>query len=120
RTVDSLIQSDRITYDSASELTYAYGYDGKEVSLTKQDSPGQPPTTARGKSLRYNKKTRESRLDDPQALSFTDLKSGIRPKSFYPDLGGSPKVTDPTKLPRVPFQRAPRNSTERKSFTGGT
>jgi hypothetical protein len=120
RTIDSLIQADRITYDSASELTYAYGEDGKEVSLTKQDSPGQPPSTARGKTLRYNKATRASDFKDPQTITFTDLKSGIRAKPFTPDVGGSPKKPDLVKPQRMPLQRTPRQSTERKSFTGGT
>ena len=112
------IQADRITYDSATELTYAYADDGKEVSLTKQDSFGQKPSSLRGKSLRYNKATRESRIDDPQAIQFTDLKSGIRPKPFFPDLGGTPKPPDPLKPQRMPLQRQPRNSTERNGFTG--
>ena len=112
------IQADRITYDSASELTYAYGDDGKEVSVTKQDSLGQRPTTIRGKSVRYNKATRESRFDDPQAIQFTDLKSGIRPKPYYPDTGGSPKPPELIKPQRLPLQRQLRNSTERNGFTG--
>ena len=117
-TNDSQIQADRITYDSASELTYAYGDDGREVSLTKQDSRGQPFNAGRGKSLRYNKATGESRLDDPHAITFTDLKSGIRPKPYFPDLGGTLKPGDPIKMPRFQIQRVPRNSTERNSFTG--
>ena len=82
--------------------------------MTKQDSFGQRPSTIKGKTLRYNKVTRESRIDDPQAIQFTDLKSGVRPKPFYPDLGGSPKPGELPKPYRMPLQRAPRNSTERK------
>ncbi len=112
------VQADRITYDSLSELTYAYADDGKEVALTKQDSFGQRPSTLRGKSLRYNKATRESRIDDPQAIQFTDLKSGIRPVPYFPDLGGTPKPPEIPKPLRMPLQRQPRNSTERNGFTG--
>ena len=119
RTIDSLIQADRITFDSGQDLIYAYGDDGKEVSLTKQESPGQPATTARGKSLRFNNKTHESELNNPQALQFTDLKSGLRPKPFFPDLGGTPKPLDPVKLPRLGPQRQSRSATERKTFSGG-
>jgi hypothetical protein len=112
------IQADRITYNSASALAYGYGYDGKEVSITKQDSPGQRPTTSRGKTVLYNKDTRQSKIDDPQALSFVDLKSGIRSKPFFPELGGSPKPLDPKPQPRVPLQRQGKVSTERNGFTG--
>jgi hypothetical protein len=114
-----IIQADRVTYNSATNLTYAYGDDGKEVSITKQDSAGQRPISSRGKSVRYNNRTRESDLKDPNAMEFTDLKTGIRSKPFMPDLGGSPKPGDPIKQPRTPLQRQGRNATERKSFSGG-
>jgi hypothetical protein len=114
-----VIQADRVTYNSATSLTYAYGEDDKEVSITKQESPGQRPTTTRGKMVRYNNVTRESDLKDPHAIQITDLKTGLRAKAFMPDLGGSPKPIDPKPLPRPPLQRQGRNSTERKSFTGG-
>jgi hypothetical protein len=119
RTVDSTIQADRITYDSSTELMYAYGEDDKEVSLTKQESDGQTPTTTRGKTLRYNKATRASDFQDPQFIQFVDLKSGFRPKPYYPDLGGTPDPFQPPKPPRLPFQRTQRSSTERKTFTNG-
>jgi hypothetical protein len=112
------ILADRITYDSASGLIYGYGDDGKEVSVTKQDSRGQKPSTARGKSVRYNKETGAFDLNDPQALQFVDLKSGLRPKPYFPYLGGTLKPPDPPKTPRMPLQRSPRNSTERNAFTG--
>ncbi len=112
------IQADRITYNSASALAYGYGYDGKEVSINKQESFGQRPTTSRGKTVMYNKDTRQSKIDDPQALSFVDLKSGIRSKPFFPELGGSPKPLDPKPQPRVPLQRQGKVSTERNGFTG--
>ena len=47
-----------------------------------------------------------------------DLKSGVRPKPFYPDLGGTPKPFDPIKAQRMPLARPSRNSTERNPFTG--
>ena len=115
RTTDSLIQADLITYDSKTELTYAYGLDGKEVSLAKQDAPGQPASTTRGKTLRYNKLTRESDFKDPQAITFTDLKTGIRPKSAFPDLGGTAPKPDPLKPQRTTMPKQSRGSTERKS-----
>jgi hypothetical protein len=115
RTIDSLIQADLITYDSASQLTYAYGQDGKEVSLSKQESLNQPASKSHGKTLRYNKTTRESEFHDPQVIEFTDLKSGFRPKAYFPELGGSPKPPELPKQARLPFQKNSRSSTERKS-----
>ncbi len=120
RTVDRTIQSDRITYDSATELTYAYGDEGKEVVMVEQKSPGQPPMTLRGKAGRYNKLTKEGRIEDPHSIQIFDLKTGVRPKPFYPDTGGSPKPADLIKQQRTPLQRQGRSSTERKSFTGGS
>ena len=118
RTNGDSMQADRVTYNSENFLLYAYGYDGKEVSLTKQDSPGQRPSTpGRGKTLLYNNKTHQSKFDDPQALSFVDLKSGIRARAFAPDLGGTPKPIDPAKQPRTPFQRQGRQSDERYGFS---
>jgi hypothetical protein len=113
-----LIQADRITFNSGSGLAYAYGDDGKEVSITKSDSFGQAPTVSRGRTALYNKETKQAKLDDPAGFTFVDLKSGIRSKPFFPDLGGSPKPLDPKKLPRVPLQRQSRNANERSSFNG--
>ena len=112
------IQADRITFNSGSGLAYAYGDDGKEVSITKSDSFGQAPTVSRGRTALYNKETKQAKLDDPQGLTFVDLKSGLRSRAFFPDLGGTPKPLDPKALPRVPLQRQTRSSTERNSFTG--
>ena len=113
-----MVQAGRITYNSLSGLIYGYGDDDKEVSMTKQDSAGQRPTTTRGKMVRYNRDTRAFNIDDPHAMSFTDLKSGVRPKPYFPDLGGTPRPPDPAKAARLPLQRSSRNSTERNSFTG--
>jgi hypothetical protein len=113
------MQADRITYNSASSLMYAYGYDGKQVSLTKQDSPGQRPSSpTRGRTIVYNNVTRQSIVNDPQMMSFVDLKSGLRARAFFPDLGGTPKPIDPKPQPRQPLQRQGRQATERYGFTG--
>ena len=118
RTIDRLIQADRITYDSATELMYAYGDEGKEVLLVEQKSPGQVANRALGTSLRYNKATRHFDLKDPQGFQIYDLKSGIRPKALYPDLGGTAPKTPITPQQRLKFQRPARNATERSGFTG--
>ena len=66
------------------------------------------------------KTTRAGVIVDPQSIQHWDLNTGSRPKAFSPDTGGSPKTPEPTKPQRVPFQKIPRNNTERKGFTGGT
>ena len=118
RTIDTIIQADRITYDSGQELIYAYGEEGKEVSLSKSESPGQPATSGRGKTLRFNKKTHESDFTDPQALQWTDLKSGFRPKPFFPDLGGTPKPAAPFKPPRLGPSEADEELDRTESLLG--
>ncbi len=118
RTLDRTIQADRITYDSATELTYAYGDDDREVVMVEQKSPGQPPSTVRGKSGLYNKATKQAKIDDPQAIQFIALGTGSRPKPFYPDTGGTPKPGDPVKPQRMPFMKTQRSNSERSGFTG--
>ncbi len=39
RTVDTMIQADRITYDSLKELFYAYGDEGRQVLVASRRSP---------------------------------------------------------------------------------
>jgi hypothetical protein len=119
RTGDSTIQADRITFDSSTDLMYAYGEDDKEVALTKQESDGQTPSTTRGKMLRFNKTTHASDFTDPASITFTDLKSGFRPKAYFPDLGGSSAPYQPPKASRLPFMRTQRSATERKAFSNG-
>ena len=118
RTFDRTIQGDRITYDSEKELAYAYGENGKEVVLLEQKAVGQPYSTTRGKSGRFNKRTREFTILDPQAIQMVDLASGHRPMAFDPDLGGSPKPMDIIKQKRQPLRREGRQSTERNGFSG--
>ncbi len=118
RTVDRIIQGDRITYDSSTDLMYIYGDDGKEVVMMEQKSPGQVGNRSGGKAVMYNNRTRQFEVNDPQSIQFYDLKSGIRPKALYPDLGGTPAKPEIKPLPRTPLQRPSRNSTERNGFTG--
>jgi len=118
RTVDRTIQGDRITFDSGNELAYVYGDDGKEVVLTEQKAISQNANSLRGKAGRFNKRTREFLILDPQAIQMFDLKTGVRPKPFSPDLGGSPKPPAIAPTPRTPLRREGRSSTERNGFTG--
>ena len=118
RTVDRLVQGDRITFDSASGVMYAYGDNDKDVLLLEQKTYAQNPSPMRGKALRYNMKTKQGTMEDPQSIVFYDLKSGIRPKANYPDLGGTPAKPPIVALPRAKPQRPARTATERNGFTG--
>ncbi len=116
KTVDRIIQGDRITYDSSTELMYIYGEGSKEVVMIEQKSPGQVANRSGGTAAMFNNRTRQFDLKDPQSIQFYDLKSGTRPKAFYPDLGGTLAKPEIKPLPRVPLQRPSRNSTERSGF----
>ena len=85
--------------------------------MTKQDSLGQLPTTTRGKYAPLQQGDPREPVRRPHAIQFADLKTGVRPKPFYPDLGGTPSPIDPQAAPD-PLQRPGRDSTERNGFTG--
>ena len=118
RTLNHTAQGDRITYDSASELFYIYGDNGKQVSVVRQDNPGQPPSRTTGTTLRYNKRTGRSDLENPSNIQIFDSKTGIRPTPNYPDLGGSGPKPEPKPQQRLKFQRPGKTSTERNGFVG--
>ncbi len=118
RTFDKTIQGDRITFDSATDLTYVYGDADRSVVMIDQKSTGQVATSSYGRSAYYNRRTREGQVVEPRDIQIYDLASGVRPKSFFPDLGGTPKPGDPIKAKRAPLQRPGRNSTDRNGFTG--
>jgi hypothetical protein len=118
RTVDRTIQADRITFNSGTDLVYAYGDGGKEISMVEQKNPGTPPSKVVGNAGWYNKTTKEGKIINPQSIQMYDLGSGVRPKPFYPDLGGSGNQGPPLKPQRTPFPRVQRNNTERNGFTG--
>lgn len=118
KTVDRIIQGDRITYDSATQLMYIYGDNGKEVVMQEQKSLGQIASRSGGRAAFYNNKTHQGEIIDPQTIQMFDLKTGSRPKALYPDLGGSAPKPEIKPFPRTKLQRPARNSTERNSFTG--
>jgi hypothetical protein len=111
-TIDTTIQADKITYDSAKELFYAYG-ELDQVYLVQQKFAGQPATTASGNTVWYNRRTGESVVDDPKTVQFVDDKFGIRPgRSVMP-----PEVKKPKK-PLTPFHGPGRSHFDRKGFNG--
>ena len=108
---DKTIQADRITFDSTTNLFYAYGDDGREVLISQQDQFGQPASFSRSGGVRFNAKTGQSSLIDPKIASMIQARTGTRPTPGY-----APKDIAPRNQKRTPF-RNPRNI-ERKDFTG--
>ncbi len=119
RTINRLIQGDRMTYDSATELIYVYGDQGKKVSMVEQTALGQMPNRTFGSALRYNKATGQADVTDPQNIQLFDQRTGIRPRAGFPDLGGSGPKPDLKQQKRQKLQRQGRTSTERRGFAGG-
>ena len=108
---DTTIQADRITYDTTSNLFYAYGDEGREVLIAQQEQIGQPATFSRTGGWRYNAKTGQSTLIDLKVGSMIQARTGTRPKPF-----GVPGPIGPRSQKRTKL-RNPRNI-ERKDFTG--
>lgn len=114
-TEDKIIQADRLTYDSATNLFYAYGDEGKDILIAQQGQPGQPASVAPGQAMWYNAKTGQSQLLDPRSLFFIDSRTGQRPKLVKPP--------DDKVKPRNPKRTQFRNlkgSLERQGFGSNT
>jgi hypothetical protein len=111
-TIDTTIQADKITYDSAKELFYAYG-ELDQVYFVQQKFFGQPASTATGRTLWYNRRTGESEVNNPNVVQFVDDKFGMRPGWAKP----RPEVKKPKK-PLAPFRGPGRAHFERKGFNG--
>ena len=111
---DKTIQADVLTYDSFNELFYAYGEEGREVTIAQQSGPGQPALVIPGRAVRYNRKTGESQLIEPRSVRWLDAKTGTRPTLVGPP-GPAPK---PGKRPRTPYRAPARKDQERRGFNG--
>ena len=110
---DKTIQGDKITYDSLSELFYAYAFEGRKVNIAQQGQLGQPYTTTGGEAVRYNYKTGEGQLIGPTAVQLVDAKTGGRPGLAKPT-----DFKDDGKPLRNPYRKPGRSTTERKGFSG--
>ncbi len=111
-TIDTTIQSDKITYDSTKELFYAYG-ELDQAYLVQQKFNGQPALFASGDAIWYNRKTGESQVVDPKSFQFVDHKFGARPtrNAVKEELKKGKKQLAPLRGPgRAHF--------ERKGFNG--
>ena len=103
---DKTIQADILTYDSLNELFYAYGEDGREVTIAQQDGPGQPASVLPGRAVQYNRKTGEKQVIDPRSVQFLDAKTGIGPPPSGPP---APRPSPPGVL--GPSTRPPPGTT---------
>ena len=68
RTIDSAIQGDWITYDSANGLFYVYGSEANPVSIASQNGPGLPASSGTAQVVRYNPKTGVSDVHAPGSV----------------------------------------------------
>jgi hypothetical protein len=114
RTIDSAIQGDWITYDSAYGVFYVYGTDINPVSIASQNGPGLPASSGTAKVVRYNPKTGVSDVHAPGSFQFFQPKTGARPKPV-PAPGPDP---GPKKPKRPEPHLTPRGNLERKGFNG--
>lgn len=110
-TEDKTIQADTITYNSATNLFYAYGEEGRDISIVQQDQVGQPFSGLAGRTVMYNAKTGQSNLVDPSGMAAIDKRTGYRPSAAKP--------TEKTikRTPRIQFRNL-RGNIERKDFSG--
>ncbi len=107
------IESDVATFDSGSELLWAYGENGHGVSLAHQSGPGQPTSSSRARAVQYNVKTHAWREVEGSNLIMIDHRTGARPVPMpTPD----PTAPPPPKI-KTPF-KVPNTNLERRGFTG--
>src|SRR5262249_26263532 len=112
-TEDKTIQADRITYDSAKDLFFAYGEDGREVQIAPQEQIGLAGSQLRGRAAWYDHKTGAAQVVEPANIAFVDTHTGVRPQPVPPAALDVP----PMKPKRQNF-RNPRVNIERKDFNG--
>lgn len=113
KTSDSMVQADIITYDSLNDLIYANALEGRQVQVVQSAGNGQPGSPMRAEAVRVNPKTGAADVVGPQVIQMLDKRTGTRPK---PVAAPDPNAKPP-KTPKNSY-RNPRNSVERKGFTG--
>jgi hypothetical protein len=110
---DFAIESDIATFDSGTDLIWAYGEGGRGVTLAQQRGPGQPISPSYARAVQYNVKTHAWRQVDGSTLNLIDYKTGVRPTpAGLPDPTAQPK-----KRVKQPF-KVPNTNLERRGFTG--
>ncbi len=86
------IEADVTTYDSGTDLLWAYGEGERGVTFAQQAAPGQPLSANYGKAFQYNVKSHAGRFVRSDSLNFVDHKTGARPSNVaMPDPTAPPK-----------------------------
>ena len=103
------IEADVTTYDSATDLLWAYGEGARGVTLAQQPGPGQPISANYGKALQYNVKShagairpeRLAQLRRPEDRRAARQRPDARPDRPAPE-EGQDAVQGPEHQPRAP------------------
>jgi hypothetical protein len=107
------IEADFATYDSATDLIWAWGEGDHGVTMVQQVGPGQQASVNHGKAFQYNLKTRTGRSIGSDVINLIDKRTGARPTNQ-----GPPDPTaQPKKKGRMPY-KVPNTNLERRGFTG--
>jgi hypothetical protein len=107
------IESDVATYDSATDVIWAYGEGEHGVTYVHQNGPGQQLSQSTGKALQYNLKTHSGHAADSNDLRFVDHRTGTRPYKIAP-----PDPTAQGRKKRKGGFKVPNTNIERRGFTG--
>jgi hypothetical protein len=107
-----VIQSDVGTYDSGTDVLYAYGEGDRGVVLAQQYAVGQPASPAHGKALQFNVKSGAAHFVNSDIVQLFDKRTGSRPGH----LGTPDPNVKPPKRRNNPF-KVPTNNMERRGFT---
>lgn len=109
------LQGDYIHYDTQKGQFYAYGEEGRKITITKQNLVGQEASTNRADAVMYNTKTKEMEEINPFQMLLVDGKGArLGPAPPPPQPGDPPK----TRPKRQPLRPPPRTSIERRDFFG--
>ncbi|MDR3635789.1 MAG: hypothetical protein P4L84_18450 [Isosphaeraceae bacterium] len=111
RREDATIQADKITYDSEKDLFWAYGYEGRQVTIRQSQGIGQTGNVTEGRAAYLIHRTGEAKLIDPQNFQLVDGKTGTRPTPDKPTTATPPVRPKRSRMPG-------RGSVERKTFNG--
>ena len=109
----SNIAADYLHYDTQKGLFYAYGEDGRKITITRQPMVGQEETITRAEAFIYNIKTKALQEINPFQILLYDGKAarlGPAPAPVAPGPAAKPRPV------RQPLRPPPRMNTERRDF----
>ena len=108
----SNIAADYLHYDTQKGLFYAYGEEGRSVTMTRQLQVGHEPTITRAEAFQYNTKTKAAEEINPFQILLVDAK-GLPPRPRA--AAGRPRpapqaeaLSPPAPAPAPHEPRAPR------------